>query len=335
MIFSISNTSKLPTIASMPIQWFPGHMHKARLEIEATLPKVDVVIEVLDARIPYSSENPMLGDLRGNKPCLKVLAKSDLADPDLTKVWQKFLSEAENIDATAVTTDDISTIRRLKMAAGRLVPHKEGKTIKTMIVGIPNVGKSTLINVLAGRKIAKTGNTPAITKNQQSVNIGDGITLLDTPGVMWPNVENVNSGYRLALIGSIKETAMDYADVGFFAARFIKDYFPDRLRERYKLEELPDIELEIIEAIGRRRGCLGRNNAIDIDRASRILVTEIRSGKLGRLTYETPEIMKREKARTAIEVAEKAERAALKDAKRKKRFRDRQRADRKAREMNG
>lgn len=319
----------------MSIQWFPGHMHKARLEIQATLPKVDVVIEVLDARIPFSSENPMLAELRGDKPCLKVLAKSDLADEDLTREWQKYLNETDGVRARAVTTEDIPAIRKLRFAAGNLVPHKEGKTINTMVVGIPNVGKSTLINILAGRKVAKTGNTPAITKQQQRVNIGDGITLLDTPGVMWPNVENVNSGYRLALIGSIKETAMDYADVGFFAARYLIDQYPDRLMQRYGLETLPESELDAIEAIGRKRGCLSKNNRIDIDRASRIVVTEIRSGGLGRLTYETPKIMEREKARTAIEMAEKAERSRLKDEKRKKRFRDRQRAQRKSREMNG
>ncbi len=209
-----------------------------------------------------------------------------------------------------------------------MVPHREGKTINAMIVGIPNVGKSTIINFLAGKKIAKTGNTPAVTKQQQRVNIGDGITLLDTPGMLWPNVHNVNSGYRLALIGSIKETAMDYADVGFFAARYMLAEYPQRLAERYGLDSIPETELEVIEAIGRKRGCLGKSNLVDIDRASRILVTELRSGGLGRLTLETPTMMEREKARTAADVAEKAENAKAKDAKRKKRFRDQQRAKR-------
>ena len=319
----------------MAIQWFPGHMHKARLEMQATLPKVDVLIEVLDARIPYSSENPMLEELRANKPCLKVLAKSDLADTTRTDQWIDFLDQQNNVRARSVTTDDIPTIRRLKNAAARMVPHREGRTVTVMVAGIPNVGKSTLINVLAGRKIAKTGNTPAVTKHQQRVPIGDGVTLLDTPGVMWPNVENHNSGYRLAILGSIKETAMDYADIGFFAARFMAKDFPDRLRQRYQIDELPNTELELIELIGRRRGCLGKNNTVDLDRASRILVTELRSGGLGQLTLETPESMKREKQRTAIEVAEKAERTREKDAKRKKRFRDKQRAARRAREHGG
>lgn len=318
----------------MSIQWFPGHMHKARLEMEAVLPKVDVVIEVLDARIPYSSENPLLAGLRGDKPCLKILAKSDLADEGMTADWLEYLEKNEGVRARAVTTEDVPTMMRLKQVAARLVPHREGRTMKAMICGIPNVGKSTLINYLAGRKIAKTGNTPAVTKQQQSVNIGEGITLLDTPGMMWPNVHNANSGYRLALIGTIKETAMDYADVGFFGARYLLDQYPDRLAARFNLDPLPETEMEVIEALGRKRGCLGKSGLVDIDRASRILVTETRSGGLGRMTYETPKMMERERMLTEKAVAEKEESMKEKDLKRKKRFRDKQRAKRKSREMN-
>ena len=319
----------------MPIQWFPGHMHKAKLEMQAVLPQVDVVIEVLDARIPYSSENPMLAELRRDKPCLKVLAKSDLADEALTTRWLECLGQQTEIRARAVTTQDVPSIRRLKSIVRSMVPHRAGYTVTTMVAGIPNVGKSTLINLLAGKKVAKTGNTPAVTKRQQTVNIGDGVLLLDTPGVMWPNVHNVNSGYRLALIGSIKETAMDYADVAFFAGRYMIAQFPDRLIQRYQLDPLPETELELIEAIGRQRGCLGRNNRVDLDRASRILVTELRSGGLGNLTFETPEMMKRERIQTEQAIAEKAERDLKKDEKRKKRFRDKQRAKRKSNEING
>jgi ribosome biogenesis GTPase A len=317
----------------MPIQWFPGHMHKARLEIQAALPKIDVVIEVLDARIPYSSENPMLAELLGTKPCLKVLAKSDLADEAQTKAWQDYLESAANVRVLAVTKEDVPTIRRLTSVAADMVPHCKGKTVRAMIVGIPNVGKSTLINCLAGKKIATTGNTPAVTKQQQRVSVSDDIALLDTPGVLWPNVQNVNSGYRLALLGSIKETAMDYAEVGFFGARTMLEQYPDRLVERYGLESLPTTDLELIEAIGRRRGCLGRRGVVDIDRASRILVTEVRSGGLGRVTLESPAMMEQEKSQTATAVAEKAERSKQRDAKRKQQFRDKQQAKRKSREM--
>ncbi|MEM9644536.1 MAG: ribosome biogenesis GTPase YlqF [Planctomycetota bacterium] len=319
----------------MAIQWFPGHMHKARLEIQAMLPKVHVVIEILDARIPYSSENPLLAELRGDKPCLKVLAKSDLADSAMTQTWQAHFEENEGIRARAVTTDDVPSIRRLKNLAARMVPHREGKTATAMVMGIPNVGKSTIINVLAGRKIAKTGNTPAVTKQQQTVNIGGGVTLLDTPGMLWPNVHNPNSGYRLALIGSIKETAMDYADIAFFGVRYLLSQYPDRLMERFSLETLPATEMEAIEAIGRKRGCLGKSNLVDIDRAARILVTEMRSGGMGQLTLETPNMMARERALTLQAIAEKEEKDKKKNEKRKKRFRDKQRAQRKSREMGG
>ncbi|MDG2013294.1 MAG: ribosome biogenesis GTPase YlqF [Pirellulaceae bacterium] len=316
----------------MKINWFPGHMHKARLQIKETLPQVDLLIEVLDARIPWSSENPMLAELRGEKPVLKVLAKYDLADPDLTQTWIGHFEKTAAVKARPVTTKDIPSIRKLKSAMIGMMPHKSGKTITTMVVGIPNVGKSTIINILAGKKVAKTGNEPAVTKGQQRINIGDGIFLLDTPGVLWPNVENIKSGFRLAAIGSVKETALDYADVGFFVGRFLLQHFPERLLERFGLEETPaDVE-QLINAIGRKRGCLGRSGVVDIDRTSKILVTELRQGTLGRLTLETPSMIEIEKIETARDLLKKEEKKKIKDAKRKKRFQTKQRAQRKARE---
>ncbi len=318
----------------MNIQWFPGHMHKARLEIQATLPKVHLVIEVLDARIPYSSENPMLAELRGDKPVLKVLAKSDLADDAVTATWQSYWDGCEGVRSHRVTTDDVPTIRQIKQFATRMLPQRDGRAILAMIMGVPNVGKSTIINYLAGKKIAKTGNTPAITKQQQRVNIGDGITLLDTPGVLWPNVLNPDSGYRLALLGSVQETALEYADIGFFAASFLIANYPQRMVERYNLESVPSSDLEAIEAIGRRRGCLGKSNKVDIDRASRILVTELRSGGLGRFSLETPSLMEFEKQRTIVDVAAKEQATSDRDVERKRRFLARQQAQRKSREMD-
>ncbi|SMP77928.1 Ras superfamily GTP-binding protein YlqF [Neorhodopirellula lusitana] len=317
----------------MSIQWFPGHMHKARLEMQATLPKVDLVIEVIDARIPYSSENPMIAELRGEKLCLKILAKADLADEAMTQDWLDHFESATATKAVAVTTKDIPTIRRIKQVVHRMVGDRSGRMINAMIVGIPNVGKSTIINVLAGRTIAKTGNTPAVTQRQQRVNISDNLTLLDTPGMMWPNVHNANSGYRLGLIGSIKDTAMDYTDVGFFAARYFIEHYSERIAERFQLDEIPEQELEFIEAIGRRRGCLGKSNMVDIDRASRILINEVRTGGLGKLTLETPQTMRREVVLTKAAVAEAEEKAKKRDEKRKKQFRAKQKAKRKSREM--
>ena len=312
----------------MQIQWFPGHMHKARVEIQNTLPKVDILIEVLDARIPYSSENPMLAELRGEKPCLKVLTKSDLADPEMTQVWQAHFNDAAGVWARPVTSKEVSTIRRLKGVIGQMLPDKS--SITTMVVGIPNVGKSTIINILAGRKVAKTGNEPAVTKMQQRINIGDGITLLDTPGVLWPNVENINSGYRLGLLGSIKDTAVEYADIGFFGARYLIENHRQRVIDRFEIEESFETDAELIDAIGRRRGCLGKSGVVDIDRVSRILVNEVRNGSLGRLTLESPGIMRQEKIQTAKRNEERAEKKAVKDAKRKKRFKAQQRAKEKA-----
>ena len=329
-----SDTQNTQTTAQTPmkINWFPGHMHKARLQMKETLPRVDLLIEVLDARIPYSSENPMLAELRGEKPCLKILAKSDLADPEMTAEWQKYLEQTAGVKALAVTKKDIPSIRQLKRTITDMLPGKSAKKITTMVAGIPNVGKSTIINILAGKKVAKTGNEPAITKGQQRIHIGDGIYLLDTPGVLWPNVENINSGYRLALAGSVKDTAMEYVDVGFFGARYLLEKFPERLVDRYNFEETPENTEQAVEMLGRSRGCLGKSGVVDFDRASKILVTEIRAGLLGRITFETPDIMEREKYETAKLMEEQAEKKRLKDEKRKKAFRQKQRIERKARE---
>jgi len=261
------------------------------------------------------------------------LAKSDLADEAMTLAWQEYLERSPGVRARIVTTEDISTIRSLKYAAARLVPHREGKTVNAMIVGIPNVGKSTLINIIAGRKIAKTGNTPAVTTEQQKIDVGDGVTLCDTPGMLWHKVQNVNSGYRLALVGSIQETAMDYADVAFFGARFMSSHYAGRLKERYEYESLPTTELALLEDIGRKRGCLSKNQVVDLDRVSKIFVLELRTGVLGRLTFETPAMMEQEIKSTAVAIEEKAERSKEKAEKQLKRFRDKQRAQKKAREM--
>lgn len=316
----------------MQIQWFPGHMHKARLQMKETLPRVDLVIEVLDARIPFSSENPMLEELRGDKPCLKILNKSDLADPGLTKTWLAHFARKNGIKAHATSTAERSSIRKLVDICVRMLPHKgEGKTITTMIAGIPNVGKSTIINILAGKKVAKTGNEPAVTKGQQKIHIGNGVTLMDTPGVLWPNVENINSGFRLATIGSVRETAMDYADAAFFSANFFLEHYCDRVMERYSLDSVPANPTEMIESIGRKRGCLGRAGIVDIDRASRIFVTELRSGLLGAITLETPEMMEQEKVATAERLLNKEIKKEKKTKKRKAAFKERNQPDRRRR----
>jgi len=307
----------------MQIQWFPGHMHKASKQIKEALPGVDILIEVLDARIPFSSENPLLAEIRGDKPCIKVLSKTDLADPEATALWQAYLEKQQGVKTLAIRTDQPEKALQLMDLCRKMMPNKvkNEKTIHTMIVGIPNVGKSTLINTLAGRIIAKTGNEPAVTKAQQRIKLDDGITLSDTPGVMWPNVENKNSGYRLAATGAIRDTAMDYTDVAFYAVDFMAKHYPERLLERYELDSLPNSELEMLEAIGQKRGCLRGGGQVDLDRVSKIFITELRAGTLGLLTLETPEMTEAEKANVEVIRADKEAKKAAKKAARRKAYR--------------
>jgi ribosome biogenesis GTPase A len=291
----------------MAIQWYPGHMHKARKEIEEAMPQVDLVIEVLDARIPYSSENPMIAQLRGDKPCIKLLNKADLADPEITAQWIEYLEQEQGVKASAITTLQPGMVKRIPDICRKLVPHRDvtEKDIRTMIMGIPNVGKSTIINTLAGRVIAKTGNEPAVTKNQQRINLRNGIVLSDTPGILWPKVDNEASSYRLAVTGAIKDTAMEYEDVALFAAAYFLQAYPDAICERYKLKALPQDDMALLEAIGRSRGALRPGGRIDYHKVSELLLHEYRSGQIGLLTLETPAMAEIEKIEVARVLAEK------------------------------
>ncbi len=308
----------------MLIQWYPGHMHKASKEVKQTLHQVDVVIEVLDARLPFSSQNPMLTTLRGDKPCIKILSKSDLADPERTQEWQTYLEQEQGVKTLAVTVEHPEKIRQLSDLCHKMLPDKapSGRLIHALIMGIPNVGKSTLINVLAGRMIAKTGNEPAITKMQQRIALGNGIVLLDTPGMLWANVENKNSGFRLATTGAIKDTAIDHEQIAYFAAEFLLTDYPEQVKERYQLEALPVSEQALLEAIGKSRGCLKSGGRVDVDRVSKILLAELRAGMIGRLTLETPAMMEEELIELAIIRAEKAAKKEAKKLKSKNGSRD-------------
>ncbi|MEX0332858.1 ribosome biogenesis GTPase YlqF, partial [Vibrio tubiashii] len=238
----------------MSIQWFPGHMHKAQKEIAEAIPQIDVIIEVLDARIPFSSENPMIAELKGDKPVVKVLNKRDLADPELTQLWIDHFEKEHNVKAIAITTSQPQEVQKIMELVRKLAPHREeiGKNIRTMIMGIPNVGKSTIINSLAGRTIAVTGNQPAVTRRQQRINLQNGIVLSDTPGILWPKVENPHSGFRLAATGAVKDTAMEYDEVAFYTVEYLAKAYPQRLQARYEIEELPESDIELMEEIGRR-----------------------------------------------------------------------------------
>ncbi|MDC9724537.1 MAG: ribosome biogenesis GTPase YlqF [Gammaproteobacteria bacterium] len=298
------------------INWYPGHMHKASKEMRKIVPQVDLIIEILDARIPFSSENPMLAEIRGDKPCIKVLSKSDLADPIITQQWQDYLEQEKGVKTIALTTEEPEKMHGLLSLCHKMVPTKENgsERLQAMIMGIPNVGKSTLINNLAGRTIAKTGNEPAVTKNQQRIKLDQGIVLLDTPGVLWPKLENKHGGYRLAITGAIKETAISNDDIAMYAVDYFRHAYPELLKERYQIDEFPEDELTLLEMIGSKRGCLRAGGRVDLDRAAKILLTEFRDITIGRITLETPEMMEKE----LIEMAEVRAQKESKQAARKK-----------------
>jgi len=285
----------------MAVQWYPGHMHKARRNIAEAMSDIDLIIEVMDARIPFSSENPMVADLRKHRPCIKLLNKSDLADEVITQCWLKQLEKERGVKAQAVSNKEPEKIKKLPLLCRKLLPQRNSavKNIRIMILGIPNAGKSSLINILAGRAIAKVGDEPAVTRNvsspQQQIILNGGIALSDTPGILWPKIDNVNSGYRLAVTGAIKNTAIDYEDIATFSADYLLQYYPDLLLLRYKLKQLPQSATGLLDALGRKRGCLRVGGMVDRQRAAEILIHEIRSGVLGRISFETPKIVALEK----------------------------------------
>ncbi|MBV1913676.1 MAG: ribosome biogenesis GTPase YlqF [Cycloclasticus sp.] len=300
----------------MSINWYPGHMHKAQKEIKKRLPEVDMFIEVLDARIPYSSENPMLANIRGDKPCIKILNKTDLAESDKTQDWQQYLEQNKNTKTLALNLNQPNKSEQIFSLCKKLVPNKGTKIspITCLITGIPNVGKSTLINTLAGRTIAKTGNEPAVTQTQQRIDLGNNIILFDTPGLLWPKVENEDSGYRLAVTGAIKDTAIEYDDIAYYAAEYLLKEHLDALMDRYSLEEKPRDETTLLEAIGRKRGALVNGGRVNLNKTSAIFIHEFRSGALGSITLETPKKVEAEIAKTEKIIAEKT---ALKAARKK------------------
>ncbi|PMR75441.1 ribosome biogenesis GTPase YlqF [Billgrantia endophytica] len=295
--------------------WYPGHMNKARRQIQEALPEVDVAIEVLDARLPYSSANPMLAGLTRHKPVLKILSRADLADPERTREWVAHFDAQPDMRALAVTTTNVRELKRIPGLCHDLAGQvRADRDVRVMVMGIPNVGKSTLINGLAGRSIARTGNEPAVTKRQQKVRIQGRVALTDTPGVLWPKIEDQASAYRLAATGAIRDTAIDYIDVAIVTAAELARRYPEALKARYKLESLPtyapnpdaaQVEADgparvdllalagfdghaILRDIASRRGGLRPGGEVDLHRGAEVLLHELRDGKLGRLTLETP-----------------------------------------------
>jgi ribosome biogenesis GTPase A len=286
----------------MPINWFPGHMNRARREIAAAIKKVDVVIELVDARLPISSRNPLLAELATAKPVLTLLSKSDLADPATTEAW---LRSWPGPRALALAMIDHKGARNVIQRCRELAPNRggPGKTLRTLVVGIPNVGKSTLINTLTGRRIAKVGDRPAITRRAQRVELDSDLSIFDSPGVLWPKLDDQEGAQRLAASGAIGESAFEPVDVAGWAACFLADRYADALALRYKLEgELDEIlartssdradatrAVEVLEAIGRKRGALRSGGHVDLDRAADLFLRDLRAGKIGRISFETPE----------------------------------------------
>jgi ribosome biogenesis GTPase A len=295
-------------------------MHKAGKEIKQALTDIDLIIEIVDSRIPFSSENPKLAQLRGDKPCIKLLSKSDLADPDITQIWQEHLEKERGIKSLAISTTQPDRIQNIHNLCKRIIPNKASRNIHALIMGIPNVGKSTLINQLAGRTIAKTGNEPAITKVIQRIDLQNGITLFDTPGMLWPNLDNKNSGYRLATTGAIRDTAISHDDIAYFAVDYLLQAYPELMKSRFQLEELPATEKEFLEIIGKKRGCLQAGGVVNMDKVSKIFLSELRSGMIGRISLETPAMAKQEMAELEIIRQKKAEEKEAKKSARKKNF---------------
>ncbi len=283
----------------MATQWYPGHMAKARRAIAESVSLHDVIIEVLDARMPAASENPIVAELRKQKPCIKALSKSDLADPEVTKAWLRHFETREpqraggaqgEVVAVALRTDRPSeTKARIFELCQRLArPTRQRTTARAMVVGIPNVGKSTLINTLMDRKVAKVGDEPAVTKARQMVVLKNGTTLSDHPGILWPKIEEDAASLRLALGGALPDRAIDYESIALFGATFLLERYPHLLVARFKLAAVPSGAEALLVEIGRRRGGLRAGGAVDLHKAADVLIHDFRSGALGRISLEAP-----------------------------------------------
>lgn len=271
------------------IQWFPGHMSKARRQVQENIKHVDFVTILVDARLPLSSQNPMLTKIIGDKPKLLILNKSDLADSNRTKEWRTYF-EKQGIKTLAINSKEQSTVKLVTDAAKSLMSEKiqrlrergiQKETLRTMIIGIPNAGKSTLMNRLAGKKIAVVGNKPGVTKGQQWLKSNKDLEILDTPGILWPKFEDELVGLKLALTGAIKDQLLPMDEVTIFGLNYFKTYYPERLEERFKgidlEEEAPEIIMEMTQKLGFRE---------DYDRFYSLFVKDVRDGKLGRYTLD-------------------------------------------------
>lgn len=279
------------------LQWYPGHMAKTRRMIQENLKMVDVIVEILDARIPYSGRNPDFDDILGEKPRLVVLNKSDLADAKLTDSWTAWYENKQNVKVIPISCTTGKGVNRIAPAARELICDKLtrekekglSRSVKIMMVGIPNVGKSTLINRLSGRASAKTGDRPGVTRGKQWIRLKDGLELLDTPGILPPKFEQQSVALNLAYTGAIKDEIMDMESLSYSLLEYLRDHYPNELKTRYKLDDITDLQgYELLEYIGKKRGFVISGGEIDTERAANIVIDEFRSAKIGKITLEKP-----------------------------------------------
>ena len=277
----------------MNIQWYPGHMTKTRRQIEADLKNVDIVVEIIDARIPISSRNPDIDAICAGKPRLVILNRADQADPAQNKAWGEWFRKrgCSVLETDAKTGKGVGQFSAVvqNVLKDQIARWQErglvGRPVRAMVVGIPNVGKSTFINSYAGKACAKTGNKPGVTKGKQWIRFGKNVELLDTPGILWPKFEDQNVGLRLAMIGSINDEILNTDELAIEMIRFLKEQYPGLLAARYEVEE-SRTEAELLCDIALRRQCLGKGGEADYSKAAALLIDDFRSGRLGRITLE-------------------------------------------------
>lgn len=279
------------------INWFPGHMKKTERQIEEDIKLVDIVYELLDARIPFSSKNPDIDRLTESKPKIVLLNKSDLADSEATKQWVAYYKSKQQtiIPVCAQTGVGLKQLKQLTqhILAEKIARQKEkgivGKGVKALIVGVPNVGKSSFINKISGKSSTKTGDRPGVTKGKQWITVDASLQLLDTPGILWPKFDDETTAFHLAFTGAIKDEILDVEELGVVLCGFLRDNYPDSLRTRYKLVDLSLDNYELLQSIGKKRGCIISGGEIDTRKAAILLLDEFRGGKLGAITLELPQ----------------------------------------------
>lgn len=277
----------------MAIQWFPGHMNAARKKAAEAMEKTDMVIEVLDARLPQASCNPMIGQLREfrQRPCLKILNKSDLADPVATKAWLDFYNGQKNVHAVALSCKKPADVAKIPALALKIAPHRGTalKPLRIMIMGIPNVGKSTLMNALLKKRVAKVGDEPAVTKTQQRLYLGNNMVLTDTPGMLWPKIEHPTDGLMLAASHAIGTNALIEEEVATFLADLLLARYPQLITGRYGMSTDGIDGVSVVEGVAKKRALRLKGGDLDLEKAAHILLQDYRSGALGRISLETPQ----------------------------------------------